>query len=234
MIFEPIYFESSYRNFGYLIGNRSSGEAIIVDPFRADEVEAALERLKVRLIGIVNTHRHWDHVGGNHALVQTHNCRVLAHENAQAPCQTDQLEIGSCNLLADIPIRVHETPGHTMCSVSLEVGDRFLITGDCLFHHGCGNCKNGGDVGVLFETFKDVMPRLADHLTLCPGHDYGETNRVFCQQVAEELGLPYCEASGTSLGAERQANPFLRTSDPSSPEFSQEMFFRLRDSRNHW
>jgi len=53
MIFEPIYFESSYRNFGYLIGNRSSGEAIIVDPFRADEVEAALERLKVRLIGIV-------------------------------------------------------------------------------------------------------------------------------------------------------------------------------------
>ena len=235
MFFKQIFFPNSHRNYGYFLGCEVTRLAVVIDPFRSEEVENLLNTEGYSLAAIVNTHGHWDHVGGNQLLTERHGCKVYAHKSAHAPCQTDELMDGDILRWGEaIQLKVVFTPGHTMDSICLVAMDTYLLSGDTLFANGCGNCKNGGDVDVLFETFSKALPSLASSLILCPGHDYAETNTLFTIDYTTIHGIHHTMCEGNTLKQERMNNLFLLFSDPSGPQFSKANFVTLRSKRNQW
>ncbi|HHO68511.1 MAG TPA: MBL fold metallo-hydrolase [Gammaproteobacteria bacterium] len=166
------------ENFVYLVEDRASGRAAVVDP--AWDVPAILEladRHGVRITDILLTHSHHDHINGIED--------VLARHDAQLHLLKDEAEFWGSHLdlptlhhggdhirLGDTDIEVLHTPGHTPGSACYKVGER-LITGDTLFVFGCGRCDlPGGDPEQMFVTLKDMAARLPRDTLILPGHNY--------------------------------------------------------------
>ena len=83
MIIKQIYTFNNYRNFNYLIGCPDTREAVAIDPLASDLClkEASKEGLKI--VAIINTHEHMDHIGGNEHIINSTNCKLYAHKNAK-------------------------------------------------------------------------------------------------------------------------------------------------------
>ena len=78
MNIHQIYTDSALRNFTYII--ELSNTAFVIDPWCDNQVNDFLSKKKLSLKAIINTHEHWDHVQGNAALVEKHDCQVWAHK----------------------------------------------------------------------------------------------------------------------------------------------------------
>ena len=125
----------------YLIGDEQSGEAAVVDPAYAIEpyLEEA-ERAGLRIVRVLETHTHADHVSGHGRLALEHGVPVSVHPLAEPEYPFDPVEDGQEVLVGSLSIRVLHTPGHSPDSICLLVGDRvrgadpwFVLTGDTLF-----------------------------------------------------------------------------------------------------
>ncbi len=178
-------------NFVYLIGDRQTGEALIVDP--AYDIPGLLEVLAaddMRCVGALATHYHPDHVGGTmggfsiegvDALLEA--ASVPVHVQAdEAPwvlrvtnmAETDLVthSSGDTVLVGEIPIELIHTPGHTPGSQCFYVADR-LVSGDTLFLEGCGRTDlPGGDPAALYDSLTQKLAKVPDHAVLFPGHLY--------------------------------------------------------------
>ena len=87
-----------------------------------------------------------------------------------------------------IELTVLETPGHTMHSICLhDKKGHAIYTGDTLFNCGCGNCHNGGDPEVMFNTFETQLQHLPDETHIYPGHDYIRNNLAFAKSLQPDL-----------------------------------------------
>jgi glyoxylase-like metal-dependent hydrolase (beta-lactamase superfamily II) len=203
-------------NFVYLIGDRVSGEAVVVDP--AYDVAGILDVLAadgMRLTGALATHYHPDHVGGEMMGLGIEGVRELLalapvpiHVQAdESPwvqrvtgaSPTDLMEHGSGDVVTvgDVPIELIHTPGHTPGSQCFLVDNR-LVAGDTLFLEGCGRTDlPGGDAVQLYESLTQKLGKVPDDAILFPGHQYsaepsasmGETRRwnsVFRPRNAQE------------------------------------------------
>ena len=256
------YMHNPLRNFNYLIGCEETREAIALDPFDADVVQqlAAEHGLTIRLI--VNTHEHHDHVQGNLALQQATGAPVLAHDNARVPGQSQGIKPGDLIRLGSIQLRALHTPGHTpvhlclLAPASAQQAIPVLFSGDTLFNACAGNCKNGGNVDQMYDSFVSQLMPLPDETLLYPGHDYMKTNLAFAQtrepgntlaaywadqvQAMEPDAMPVM-----TLGQERQYNPFLRLHErairerllqefPHLGQGDRDVFRALRQLRDHW
>ncbi len=191
-------------NFVYLIGDRQTGEAVVVDPGvgagRAGRLVAADG---MRLVGALATHFHMDHVGGT---MMGHPVQGIAEllEVAGMPIhvQRDEAEfvkkntgVGDADLavhdagevvtVGDIPIELIHTPGHTPGSQCFLV-DGCLVAGDTLFLEGCGRTDfPGSDPAAMYDSLHHTLARVPDDAVLYPGHFYamdpfatmGETRR---------------------------------------------------------
>ena len=228
--FERFYAQNNLRNFSYLIFDDVSGNAWVIDPWEAAPFTKYIRKQGLTLKGILNTHGHFDHVRGNEELVRTFNAPVK------------DLEVGGkIELDSKSSIEVISSPGHTLdhkvfvwrCAGESPV----LYSGDTLFNAGVGNCKNGGNVDLLFETTKGLTSLLPLDTILQPGHDYLKRNLEFALTVdpdnsiiKERLRLveedPLKRAPFT-LKEEMETNPFLRTTD-------KEHFIKLRSLRDNW
>jgi len=192
-------------NFVYLIGDRESGEAVVVDP--AYDVPGILDVLAaddMRLVGALATHYHPDHVGGDMMGYRISGVRELlalapvpVHVQAdEAPWVLRVTELaagdlvehtsGDAVLVGDIPIELIHTPGHTPGSQCFFVDNR-LVSGDTLFLEGCGRTDlPGGDPRALYESLTQRLARVPDDAVLFPGHQYsmeasapmGDTRRL--------------------------------------------------------
>jgi len=191
-------------NFVYLVGDRETGEAIVVDP--AYDVGGLLDLLAaddMRLVGALATHYHPDHVGGSMAGLSIEGVRELL-DRAPVPVhvQADEREwvtkvtgAGDADLVThvsgdvvtvgQIPIELIHTPGHTPGSQCFLVANR-LVAGDTLFLDGCGRTDlPGGDPAQLYESLTQKLAKVPDDAILFPGHLYsaepsatmGETRR---------------------------------------------------------
>jgi hydroxyacylglutathione hydrolase len=153
-----------------------------------------------------------------------------------------------------------DTPGHTMCHICLRshTEQPALFSGDTLFNAGAGNCHNGGDPGLMYETFARQLEALPDDTQLYPGHDYIENNLKFTlsrepDNAAAKALLP--KVSGhdpqaalvTTLAQEKTFNTFLRLNSPgviaklreAFPDLPEQpdrrtVFLKLRELRNTW
>ena len=166
------------ENFIYLIEDRASGRAAVVDPaWDVPEVLKLADEHGVRITDILLTHSHQDHINGIEAVLQEYDAQLhLLKDEARfwgSYLDLPTLHHGGDRIeLGDTQIEVLHTPGHTPGSACYRVGDR-LITGDTLFVFGCGRCDlRGGDPEQMYVTLKDMVERLPKDIVILPGHNY--------------------------------------------------------------
>jgi len=178
-------------NFCYLIGDRQRGEAVVVDP--AYDIGGLLDVLAaddMRLTGVLATHFHPDHVGGDlmgyriqgitdlleRAHVPVHVQRDEAPWVVRATGvgdgELEQHSSGDVVTVGDVDIELVHTPGHTPGSQCFSVDGR-LVSGDTLFLDGCGRTDlPGGDAEQMYESLTTRLARFGDDVVLYPGHLY--------------------------------------------------------------
>lgn len=263
MIVEQIWIDNPFRNFNYLVACPETGEALAIDPLDDQRVLACAKERGLALKQIVNTHEHYDHIGGNAKVSAATGAKILAHAGAgkAIPNMDRGLQAGDIVKVGNtVELRVLDTPGHTMSHVCLlSEGDTpALFCGDTLFNAGAGNCHNGGHPNELYETFVGQLSKLPDSTRVYPGHDYIENNLRFTldREPANEAAAQLLEkVTGqdphtpkvTTLALEKQVNTFLRLQSPGVieqliekfPELGnspspRDVFVRLRALRNAW
>ncbi len=203
-------------NFIYVIGDRSTGEAVVIDPaYDPQGLVNVVEEDGMSITGVLATHYHPDHVGGdmmgfsisgitdllNITSVPIHvqkeeaelvdKVTGVGHENLVTHDSGDKISVGS------IEIELIHTPGHTPGSQCFLVQNR-LVAGDTLFLDGCGRTDlPGGDPRQMYESLTKRLAKVPDDATLFPGHLYspkpsqsmGETrqhNYVFAPKSPEQ------------------------------------------------
>jgi glyoxylase-like metal-dependent hydrolase (beta-lactamase superfamily II) len=192
-------------NFVYLIGDRATGEAVVIDP--AYDPAGILEVLAadgMRLTGALATHYHSDHVGGSMMGYEIAGVKELLeltdvplhvqHEEAplvQKVTGLTEAELvshrsGDVVTVGEIPIELVHTPGHTPGSQCFLL-DGALVAGDTLFLEGCGRTDlPGGDAKAHYHSLTHTLSKVPDDSILFPGHLYsaapaasmGDTRRV--------------------------------------------------------
>ncbi|MEZ5165994.1 MAG: MBL fold metallo-hydrolase [Acidimicrobiales bacterium] len=178
-------------NFVYAIGDRETGEALLVDPaYDVNGLVDVLEADGMRCTGVLATHYHPDHVGGSMMGLRLEGVAELM-ERVEVPVhvQADEAEfvrkvtgLGNQSLVAHasgdtvrvgaIDIELIHTPGHTPGSQCFLVDGR-LVAGDTLFLDGCGRTDlPGADPGQMYESLTQRLARVPDDAVLYPGHQY--------------------------------------------------------------
>jgi sulfur dioxygenase len=188
-LFDPM--SSTYT---YLLADRRSGEAVIIDPvFEQVRRDAALiAELGLRLVCALDTHIHADHVTGAWLLRQRTGCRLALSADSGAEgadrylAADDMIAFGSRNL------QTRKTPGHTSGCLTYVLDDRSMaFTGDCLLIRGSGRTDfQQGDPHAMYCSVHEQIFTLPEDCLLYPAHDY--------------RGLTV-----TSVGEERRFNPRL-------------------------
>ncbi len=197
-------------NYVYLIGDSDKREAMVVDP--AWDIPAILEVLDsdgMTLGGALVTHFHPDHIGGNlfgqsipgvTELLETRPVKIYMHK-AEAPYVKSTLGLESSDFVSvdgettldigELALRIIHTPGHTPGSLCFLV-DGKLIAGDTLFIGACGRVDlPGSNAEDLYYSLTDKLKKLPDATVLYPGHNYAA-------------------ASTSTIGEEKNSNPFMR------------------------
>jgi glyoxylase-like metal-dependent hydrolase (beta-lactamase superfamily II) len=180
-------------NFVYLLGDRETGEAVVVDPaYGVDELVELLGADGMRLTDVLVTHYHPDHVGGNMMGLSIEGvAQLLARDDVsakvhvQAPeafgvkrvtgCSDSDLVLhdsGDVVEVGDLRITLVHTPGHTPGSQCFYL-DGMLVSGDTLFLDGCGRTDlPGGNPEDLYESLTTKLATIPDDTVLYPGHLY--------------------------------------------------------------
>ncbi len=178
-------------NFVYAIGDRESGEAVLVDPaYDIDGLLDAIESDDMRLTGVLATHYHPDHIGGSMMGFDLEGVAKLLDrvdvpihvqaDEAGFVCQVtgltdDQLashRSGDVVSVGAIDINLIHTPGHTPGSQCFLVDGR-LVAGDTLFLDGCGRMDlPGSDPAAMYESLTQKLAKVPDDAVLYPGHRY--------------------------------------------------------------
>jgi hydroxyacylglutathione hydrolase len=179
-------------NFVYLIGDRKTGEAVVVDPaYDVAGILAVAAEDDMRVTGALVTHYHPDHVGGQMMGYDIAGVDDLLELNPvpihvqadEAPWVQRVTGAGDGDLtrhasgdvvdVGDVRIELIHTPGHTPGSQCFFVDSRYLVSGDTLFLEGCGRTDlPGGDPAALYESLTQRLAKVPDDAVLFPGHLY--------------------------------------------------------------
>lgn len=190
----------------YIVGCETTRKAAVIDPGGdAERILALLQQLNLELEMVINTHGHFDHVGGNKRLLEATGVELLLHEaDRQLLAMAEQhaglyglptelspqpqrlLKGGEVIRLGELQIKVLHTPGHSPGGICLLIEDH-VIVGDTLFAGSIGRTDlPGGDHQQLLESIRTQLLPLPDDTVAHPGH-----------------------GPATSIGREKLYNPFL-------------------------
>jgi glyoxylase-like metal-dependent hydrolase (beta-lactamase superfamily II) len=181
------------------VHSKNTREAIVIDPgfdfpVEADQIFRYVDAETLKVKFVVNTHGHWDHIGGDQTIQERYNVPICIHEfdahllreeigNTSGPIV--MLKEGSLIEFGDVKLKVIHTPGHTDGSICL-LAAYLIFTGDTLFAGSAGRTDFPGSSYTDMVSSLDKLKKLPDDLIVYPGH-----------------------GPSTLMGEEKRSNPFL-------------------------
>ena len=214
MILEQYYIEC-LSHASYLIGDETTGRAVVVDPRRdIDEYLADAARYGLTIEGVINTHFHADFVSGHLELVDATGAWIGFGEAAETDYPIRRLAQGEHISLGEVDLEILSTPGHTWESISVVVREHpdakptAVLTGDSLFIGDVGrpDLVNIGDSSTsdlaraMYHSLHDKLLKLPDDVTVMPAHGAGSS----CgKNLSTELT--------STIGEQRRTNPSVQT-----------------------
>jgi len=228
-------------NYSYLIIDELSNDACVVDPSEAKPIINFIENNKINLKYILNTHHHYDHVGGNFELKKKYDINIIGFKG-------DKERIPEIDILVEdnqiwkrdnFEAKIYHIPGHTTGHIAFHFfKEKKIFTGDTLFSLGCGRIFEG-TYEQMFNSLNKIKKLPVDTKIYC-GHEYTLQNSNFCIandpknlklknkiiKIREKLKnkLPTIP---TILNDEIECNIFLKAKDVES-------FSKLRDLKDNF
>ena len=173
MIFKQL-FDTKSSTYTYVISSGEGREALIIDPVieHTDEYIKILEKLKLKLVKVIDTHIHADHITALNELNKRTSCSRLMGENSKSEVIDVKIKDNDKVTVENIEIRAMYTPGHTDCSYSYLMNDR-VFTGDTLLINGTGRTdfQNGSSYDAYDSLFNKLL-KLPENTLVYPAHDY--------------------------------------------------------------
>ena len=173
MIFKQLFDQKS-STYTYLIASSKGREALIIDPVFENVTEYInlLKELDLKLVKVIDTHIHADHVTGASKLKDITKCSTIMWENTPAESVEIKLKDDEYLNLDNLKIRAMYTPGHTSDSYSFLM-DNCLFSGDTLLINGTGRTdfQNGNAKDAYYSIFNKLL-KLPEETLLYPAHDY--------------------------------------------------------------
>ena len=229
-------------NYIYLVNDAASGSTAVVDPADPAPVLAALAARGWRLTHILNTHHHYDHVGGNEALQAATGCTIVgpAADRDRIPGIQLALADGDNFHLGSAKATIFDVPGHTRGHIAYWFAeDQALFCGDTLFALGCGRMFEG-TAPQMWASLSKLRALPPETRVYC-AHEYTQSNARFALSVEPSNAALVARAADidrkraanlptvpSTIGEELATNPFLR---PDSPEIRH--CFQLPDAALH-
>jgi glyoxylase-like metal-dependent hydrolase (beta-lactamase superfamily II) len=173
MLFRQL-FDTKSSTYTYLIASAKGREALIIDPVEenVDEYVNHLKELDLKLVKVIDTHIHADHVTGASKLKNNTNCSTVMGENSPAETVDIRLKDEETIEIDQLKIKALYTPGHTSDSYSFLMNN-YLFSGDTLLINGTGRTdfQNGSSKDAYNSLFNKLL-KLPEETILYPGHDY--------------------------------------------------------------
>ena len=174
-------------NYSYLIIDKKKNTACVVDPGEADPVIKYLDENKIDLKFILNTHHHYDHVGGNKKLKEKYKASVVGFKG-------DKEKIPEVDILVDdqeiwkhdsFEAKIIHIPGHTLGHICFYFyKNESVFTGDTLFSLGCGRIFEG-TFSQMYESLNKIK-KLPHNTKIFCGHEYTLNNSKFCLKYDQD------------------------------------------------
>ena len=175
MIFEQLFDDKS-STYTYVIASGKGREALIIDPVieHSDQYIKVLEDLELKLVKVIDTHIHADHITGLNELSQRTGCTKVMGENSKSEVIDLKVKDEEIIKIENIDLKVIYTPGHTDDSYCFTMNDR-IFTGDTLLINGTGRTdfQNGSPHDAYHSLFDRVLS-LPDETIVYPAHDYNQ------------------------------------------------------------
>ena len=228
-------------NYSYLIIDKENNTACVIDPSEAEPVIRYLEKNKIKLKFILNTHHHYDHVGGNQELKRKYGANIIGYRGDKE--RIPEIDI----LINDQETWIHKNfeakiiyiPGHTLGHICFYFyKEESVFTGDTLFSLGCGKIFEG-TYSQMFDSLMKLKKLPVNTKIYC-GHEYTKKNSDFCAvhdinnenlkakihdiDMRLKNGLPTIPST---MKDELECNIFLRSSNV-------EAFSKLRDLKDNF
>ena len=173
MIFEQL-FDTKSSTYTYIISSGKGREALIIDPVieHTDKYINFLEKLDLKLVKVIDTHIHADHITGLNELNKRTNCTRIMGEKSKSEVIDLKIKDDEKINVESIELKAIYTPGHTDCSYSYLMNDR-VFTGDTLLINGTGRTdfQNGSSYDAYDSLFNKLL-KLPEKTLVYPAHDY--------------------------------------------------------------
>ena len=173
MIFEQL-FDTKSSTYTYIISSGKGREALIIDPVieHSDEYIKILENLELKLVKVIDTHIHADHISGLNELNKRTNCTRIMGEKSKSEVVDIKLKDNENLNIENIELKAIYTPGHTDCSYCYLMNDR-VFTGDTLLINGTGRTDfQSGSPLEAYDSLFNKLLKLPEKTLVYPAHDY--------------------------------------------------------------
>ena len=192
MIFKQL-FDNKSSTYTYIISSGEGREALIIDPVieHTKKYLNLLKELDLKLVKVIDTHIHADHISGLNELAKQTSCSKIMGEQSASEVIDIRVKDNEKIKIENIELVSLYTPGHTNCSYSFLMKDR-VFTGDTLLINGTGRTdfQNGNPIDQYHSLFDKIL-KLPEKTLVYPAHDYNG-NRV------------------SSIGEQKKNNPRLQ------------------------
>ena len=211
MIFKQL-FDTKSSTYTYIISSGEGREALIIDPVieHTNEYLKILEKLKLKLVKVIDTHIHADHITALNELNKRTSCTRIMGENSKSEVIDIKVKDNEKINIEKIELKAMYTPGHTDCSYSYFMRDR-VFTGDTLLINGTGRTdfQNGSSFDAYDSLFNKLL-KLPEKTLVYPAHDYN--GKKFSTIETERNNNPRLQVSSKEEYAEIMEN--LKLANP--------------------
>ena len=228
-------------NYSYLLINEQNQNACVIDPSEAKPIINFVEKKNINLKFILNTHHHYDHVGGNNELKKRYSAKIVGFKNDKNRIPNIDILVTNNQIWSNenFEAKIIHIPGHTSGHICFYFSkNKIAFTGDTLFSLGCGRIFEG-TYEQMFASLNKLKKLPSDTKIYC-GHEYTLKNSIFCLRheknnknlekkifdIKDKLKNNFPTVPST-IGEELACNIFLRAKNL-------EDFSKLRDLKDNF